>query len=468
MQNELTQNNEECCSDYEDEESDHYCSDDDSEIQYPIKSMPIFSETNETKDINKNIDGKKESKVWWTLPKCMTENDQKNLLSETIQCHCKSFARICTVSKDGSNKGKIFFGCSNYDISTKKGKCNFFKWMEKEEEEKNLKKINDDEKKGNIKESSDNGTCDKREDVKINVNDNNNNNNDNCDMDTTIHINPTKKQKLNSDDGVKIILKIMKRLNKDDLKAIRKQVSYCIQKQSKTDCIYDRNLLQTEIENTIVKTFKRLQETKREGFSDNKNIIRVNNNQHFNFFYQNEKDNNVSNSCLNQLHRLHSIFHLSKINVKAMEVNINYARWACMVFFYMTTFDSILKIIDNDENINILLSERNKHIKKDKKNEILQWFVDHRWFHLETKDKILITLDDWNSVRDYIHAGKILHDASILIHCNISVLQFTRIFGLKKGRNLINKWKKDFDDIFFEPKYVSSINKICDVTLLVQ
>lgn len=88
---------------------------------------------------------------------------------------------------------------------------------------------------------------------------------------------------------------------------------------------------------------------------------------------------------------------------------------------------------NEDNNYDILTFEKNKHIEKDNKKDILQWFVDH-WFHLETNDKILITMDDWNIVRNYINTGKILHDASILVHRNISVLQFTRIFGLKKGK----------------------------------
>lgn len=353
----ISNNDEESYSDC-DEESDHYCSEYDFEDKSSTKTITAVPNIYKNEEMNQNI--KNKCNAWWTLPKCVTENNAINTLSENIRCYCESFARIYIVSKDGPNKGKQFLGCSNFDVATKKNKCKFFQWMEENKKEnyneENNEKILNDKSHAHFDNNK------KEDNVNVDISNNDNGN----DSKILVNTDPIKKQKLNSENGVKIIFKIIKHLNKEELGTIRKQITYCIHKQFKKDHIYDRNLLQTEMKNEIIQTFKCLQEIKREGFLNNKNIIQINNNEYyFHDIYQNEKHDNVTNNnYLDQLHRLYSIFHSSKINIKTMEVNINYARWGYVVFCYIITFNIILKMTDDND---VLTFEKTNILKKIRK-----------------------------------------------------------------------------------------------------
>ena len=55
------------------------------------------------------------------------ELKKKNAFNNNLKCNCNKIPTIRTVSKDGPNKGKLFWGCPiTYSKQTNK-QCRFFK-----------------------------------------------------------------------------------------------------------------------------------------------------------------------------------------------------------------------------------------------------------------------------------------------------------------------------------------------------
>lgn len=364
-------------------------------------------------------------------------NDEK--MDSDVLCRCRMPAILHVVNKNTVNKGKKFFGCGCYDHATKQTKCKFFQWHEIN---KSSNGKNDDNNQEMINISS------KKEDNK------------------TENAVDERKKHISENDKMTIAVKIIKNLNEEQLKILKKEINFKIRtgmiKKEINDC--NRETVCKFIEQKIVFLFNLLRLTKDNNFE---HVISCNNDNTW------SKESNIISRKLNKnnttiiydiiierLNELHEIFHASIKVLRIKEVTINYVKWTYSVLLNNTIME-ILKSIGKDNDH----CTKNKHFKPEDREIILKYLIEQGWFHLEAENKTPISLEDWRYVRDYIHNGKILHDASILIHCDVSVIKFAHFFGLKRGRILIDQWKMEFHDVFNEKKYISTIDKMCDITI---